>query len=52
MLTCHHKNFSVILVIPDFYDRSYVREFVNILLVGMGFKQLCAQQVLRPRCLQ
>ncbi|KAF8916271.1 hypothetical protein CPB85DRAFT_1290585 [Mucidula mucida] len=39
-----YKNFSVILVIPDFYDRSYVREFVNILLVGMGFKQLCAQQ--------
>ncbi|KAG7444906.1 actin-like ATPase domain-containing protein [Guyanagaster necrorhizus] len=36
--------FSVILLVPDFYDRSYVREWVNMLLVGMGFKQLCAQQ--------
>lgn len=32
------------LVIPDFYDRVYVREFVNILLVSLGFKQLCVQQ--------
>ncbi|KAJ7574463.1 hypothetical protein C8J56DRAFT_979709 [Mycena floridula] len=39
-----YKNFSVVLVIPDFYDRTYVRHFVNILLVSMGFKQLCAQQ--------
>ncbi|PBK72447.1 actin-related protein [Armillaria solidipes] len=36
--------FSVILILPDFYDRTYVREWVNMLLVGMGFKQLCAQQ--------
>lgn len=33
------------LVIPDFYDRVYVREFVNILLVSLGFKQICVQQV-------
>lgn len=39
------QNFSVVLVIPDFYDRTYVRHWVNILLVSMGFKQLCAQQV-------
>ena len=35
------------LVIPDFYDRVYVREFVNILLVSLGFKQICVQQVSR-----
>lgn len=31
-------------MIPDFHDRAYVREFVNILLVSLGFKQLCVQQ--------
>ncbi|KAF9223955.1 hypothetical protein BS17DRAFT_680844, partial [Gyrodon lividus] len=35
------KNFSVMLVIPDVYDRVYVREFVNIILVSLGFKQIC-----------
>ncbi|KAJ7623175.1 hypothetical protein FB45DRAFT_924792 [Roridomyces roridus] len=39
-----YKDYSVVLIIPDLYDRSYVREFVNLLLVTMGFKQLCAQQ--------
>ena len=39
------QNYSVVLVIPDFYDRAYVRELVNLLLVSMGFKQICAQQV-------
>jgi hypothetical protein len=34
----------VVLVIPDFYHRAYVRDFLNILLVTMGFKQVCAQQ--------
>ncbi|KAG6910023.1 hypothetical protein DXG01_013747 [Tephrocybe rancida] len=39
-----YKDYSVILVIPDNYDRAYVREFVNLLLLTMGFKQICAQQ--------
>ncbi|EGN96670.1 hypothetical protein SERLA73DRAFT_111324 [Serpula lacrymans var. lacrymans S7.3] len=39
-----YKNYSVVLVIPDFYERSYVRDFVNIILVAMGFKQICVQQ--------
>ncbi|KAJ6581573.1 hypothetical protein B0H19DRAFT_1115890 [Mycena capillaripes] len=39
-----YKDYSVVLIIPDLYDRAYVREFVNLLLVTMGFKQLCAQQ--------
>ncbi|KAG1788244.1 uncharacterized protein HD556DRAFT_1434112 [Suillus plorans] len=39
-----YKDYSVVLVIPDFHDRAYVREFVNILLVSLGFKQLCVQQ--------
>ena len=33
------------LVIPDFYDRVYVREIINLLIISMGFKQICAQQV-------
>ncbi|KAG6886231.1 hypothetical protein C0993_010793 [Termitomyces sp. T159_Od127] len=39
-----YKDYSVVLVIPDNYERTYVREFVNMLLVTMGFKQICAQQ--------
>ncbi|KAJ7180728.1 hypothetical protein C8R46DRAFT_1070410 [Mycena filopes] len=39
-----YKEYSVVLVIPDLYDRPYLREFANLLLVTMGFKQLCAQQ--------
>ncbi|KXN92421.1 Actin-related protein 8 [Leucoagaricus sp. SymC.cos] len=38
-----YKNYSVILVIPDLYDRAYVREFLN-LISSMGFKRFCAQQ--------
>ncbi|KAJ7759249.1 hypothetical protein B0H16DRAFT_1534975 [Mycena metata] len=39
-----YKDYSVVLVVPDLYDRPYLREFANLLLVTMGFKQLCAQQ--------
>ncbi|KIK61712.1 hypothetical protein GYMLUDRAFT_42744 [Collybiopsis luxurians FD-317 M1] len=39
-----YKNFSMVLIIPDLYDRCYVRDLVNIMLISMGFKQLCAQQ--------
>ncbi|OAX43971.1 actin-related protein [Rhizopogon vinicolor AM-OR11-026] len=39
-----YKDYSVVLVIPDFYDRAYVREFVNMILVSLGFKQICVQQ--------
>lgn len=39
-----YQRYSVVLVIPDFYDRAYIREIVNLLVV-MGFKQFCAQQV-------
>jgi actin-related protein 8 len=35
-----------VLVIPDYYDRPYVRDMIQLLLVRMGFKQLCVQQVL------
>lgn len=34
------------LVIPDYYDRPYVRDMTQLLLIRMGFKQLCVQQVL------
>ncbi|PFH51828.1 hypothetical protein AMATHDRAFT_74707 [Amanita thiersii Skay4041] len=39
-----YKNYSAVLVIPDFYERAYVRELVNLILLTMGFKQLCVQQ--------
>ncbi|KDN40929.1 hypothetical protein RSAG8_07797, partial [Rhizoctonia solani AG-8 WAC10335] len=39
-----YKELNVILVIPDHFDRFYVRELVNVLLVQMGFSQLCIQQ--------
>ncbi|KAL5633045.1 hypothetical protein ACGC1H_003515 [Rhizoctonia solani] len=38
------KELNVILVIPDHFDRFYVRELVNVLLVQMEFSQLCVQQ--------
>ena len=43
---CIHQDYSVVLVIPDYYDRLYVETLARILLTDMGFKQLCAQQVL------
>ncbi|KAH9940809.1 actin-like ATPase domain-containing protein [Epithele typhae] len=39
-----YKDYSVVLVIPDYYDRLYVESLVRILLIDMGFKQICAQQ--------
>ncbi|GBE86660.1 hypothetical protein SCP_0905400 [Sparassis crispa] len=39
-----YHDYSVVLVIPDYYDRFYVQALVRMLLVSMGFKQLCAQQ--------
>ncbi|KIP07419.1 hypothetical protein PHLGIDRAFT_127629 [Phlebiopsis gigantea 11061_1 CR5-6] len=39
-----YKEYSVVLVIPDFYDRNYVQSLVRMLLVTMNFKQLCVQQ--------
>lgn len=41
------QNYSVILVIPDYYERSYIRNFVQVLLSQIGFKQFTVQQVVR-----
>ncbi|KIM90506.1 hypothetical protein PILCRDRAFT_812253 [Piloderma croceum F 1598] len=38
------KDYSVLLLIPDFYERPYVQELTNMILVTMGFKQICVQQ--------
>lgn len=38
------QQFSVVFVIQDLYDKNYLREMSNLLLVTMGFKQLCVQQ--------
>ena len=40
------QEYSVILVIPDLWDRFYVHDLVNMLLVNMGFKQIVCQQVM------
>ena len=45
------KNYSAVLVIPDLYDRSYIREMINLLIYAVGFKQVCAQQVVRAAAL-
>lgn len=39
------KNYSVILIVPDYYDKFYIREMVNIILVHMGFRRISIQQV-------
>src|SRR5882724_975443 len=45
--TDFEQDYSVLLIIPDLFERRYVRELVQILLVQMGFKQICLQQVRR-----
>ncbi|EIN09565.1 actin-like ATPase domain-containing protein [Punctularia strigosozonata HHB-11173 SS5] len=35
-----YKDFSVVLLVPDFYERNYLREWAHLLLVTMGFKQI------------
>ncbi|KAH8832688.1 hypothetical protein DL96DRAFT_1583022 [Flagelloscypha sp. PMI_526] len=39
-----HSELSVVLVVPDLYEKNYLREVSNLLLVTLGFKQLCVQQ--------
>ncbi|KZT69246.1 actin-like ATPase domain-containing protein [Daedalea quercina L-15889] len=39
-----YKEYSVLLVIPDFYDRFYVEDMARLFLMTMGFKQLAVQQ--------
>jgi len=43
-LLCFLKDYSAVLVIPDFYERTYVKDLIDILLLKMGFKQICVQQ--------
>ncbi|GAA6036805.1 hypothetical protein JCM8097_003487 [Rhodosporidiobolus ruineniae] len=38
------KDYSAILLIPDLYDATYVREMSDLLLRTIGFKQLCLMQ--------
>jgi actin-related protein 8 len=45
MYSITFQDYSAVLVIPDYYDRPYVRDMIQLLLVRMGFKQLCVQQV-------
>ena len=51
-LTLSFQDYSVIFLIPDLYDHVYVREMTDLLLKTMGFKQICVQQVSRPRPFQ
>ncbi|KAF9779157.1 actin-like ATPase domain-containing protein [Thelephora terrestris] len=36
-----YEDYSVVLIIPDIYERTYVKDLIDILLVKMGFKQIC-----------
>ncbi|EJD07297.1 actin-like ATPase domain-containing protein [Fomitiporia mediterranea MF3/22] len=36
--------YSVVLVIPDVWDRFYVHELINMLLSTLGFRQIVCQQ--------
>ncbi|KZT50507.1 actin-like ATPase domain-containing protein [Calocera cornea HHB12733] len=38
------KHYSVMLVIPDWYEWHYLRDMVDILLHDMGFESVCIQQ--------
>lgn len=39
-----YKEYSVVLVVPDFGDRMYVQEMANIILNIMGFKEIAIHQ--------
>lgn len=39
-----YKTYSVVLVVPDFGDRTYVQEMANIILNVMGFKEITIHQ--------
>lgn len=39
------KNYNVVLVIPDIYEKVYVVELINLLLKEMNFKAIIVQQV-------
>ncbi|KAL6609250.1 actin-like ATPase domain-containing protein [Neocallimastix californiae] len=39
-----HKNYNVVLVIPDVYDKVYVTELISLLLKEMNFKAIIIQQ--------
>lgn len=47
-VVCIPKDYSAVLVIPDLYERTYVKDLIDILLLKMGFKQICVQQASLP----
>lgn len=38
------KEYNVVLLIPDLYDKTYVLRIIQLLLCDMGFGGLCVQQ--------
>jgi actin-related protein 8 len=40
-----HQTYSAILIVPDLYDHEYIRELADVMLRGIGFKQISMQQV-------
>jgi len=40
-----YKDYNVVLVIPDIYDKVYVTELISLLLKEMNFKAIIVQQV-------
>jgi hypothetical protein len=41
------KHYSVLLIIPDLFDKNAVKLMVDVLMNNMGFKSVCLQQVKR-----
>jgi hypothetical protein len=39
------RDHAVILIVPDFYERVWVKEWVQLLLRSMGFARACVLQV-------
>ncbi|KAF8317779.1 uncharacterized protein EI90DRAFT_3133739 [Cantharellus anzutake] len=39
-----YRDYSVMLIVPDCWERVYVRDLANLLLIQMGFRRLCVQQ--------
>ncbi|KAG8907330.1 actin-like protein arp8 [Tulasnella sp. 403] len=45
------KQYSVVLLIPDYFDKHCVSQLVNMLLVHMKFRRVCVQQEGYVACL-
>ena len=43
-----YQEYSVILLVPDFGNRTHVEQMTHLLLREMGFKEIAVHQVSQP----